>query len=102
MIAGLCGEYPLKRLSVWGKVASHAGRDEKQAPLKTPAWKAKRKGEKITRRRKGKGESMCLVIAEHLSARSVSVTWIHWNVINFAGEKEVGRQHTTITFFSGG
>ena len=23
----------------------------------------------------------CLVIADHLSARSLSVTWIHWNVI---------------------
>ena len=55
---------------------SPQGRDEKQAPLKTPAWKAKGKGEKITRRRKGKGESMCLVIADHLSARSVSVSWI--------------------------
>ena len=25
----------------------------------------------------------CLVIADHLSARSLSVTWIYWNVINF-------------------
>ena len=35
-----------------------------------------------------------LVIADHLSARSLSVTWIHWNVINFACKKGVGRQHT--------
>ena len=40
----------------------------------------------------------CLVIADHLSARSLSVTWIHWNVINFAGKKGVGRQHTTFTW----
>ena len=25
----------------------------------------------------------CLITANHLSARSLSVTWIHWNVINF-------------------
>ena len=31
----------------------------------------------------------CLVIPNHLSARSLSVTWIHWNVINFACKKEV-------------
>ena len=31
----------------------------------------------------------CLVIANHLSARSLSVTWIHWNVINLACKKEV-------------
>ena len=31
----------------------------------------------------------CLVIGNHLSARSLSVTWIHWNVINFACKKEV-------------
>ena len=30
-----------------------------------------------------------LGIADHLSARSLSVTWIHWNVINFACKKEV-------------
>ena len=29
----------------------------------------------------------CLVIADHLSARSLSVMWIHWNVINFARKK---------------
>ena len=34
----------------------------------------------------------CLVITDHLSARSSSVTWVHWNVINFAC-----RQHTTFT-----
>ena len=38
----------------------------------------------------------CLVIADHLSTRSLSVTWIHWNVINFACKKGVGRQHTTL------
>ena len=31
----------------------------------------------------------CLVIADHRSARLLSVTWIHWNVINFACKKEV-------------
>ena len=31
----------------------------------------------------------CLVIANHLSARSLFVTWILWNVINFACKKEV-------------
>ena len=30
----------------------------------------------------------CLVIADHRSARSLSVTWIHWNVINFTCKKE--------------
>ena len=39
----------------------------------------------------------CLLVADHLSARSLSVTWIHWNVINFACKKGVGRQHTTFT-----
>ena len=39
----------------------------------------------------------CLVIADHLSARSLSVTWVHWNVINGACKKGVGRQHTTFT-----
>ena len=39
----------------------------------------------------------CLVIADHLSARSLSVTWIHWDVINFACKRGVGRQHTTFT-----
>ena len=37
----------------------------------------------------------CLVIADHLSARSLSVTWIHWNVITLACKKGIGRQHTT-------
>ena len=32
---------------------------------------------------------LVLVIADHLSERSLSVTWIHWNVINFACKKEV-------------
>ena len=39
----------------------------------------------------------CLVIADHLSARSLSVTWIHWNVINFGRKKGFGREHTTFT-----
>ena len=38
----------------------------------------------------------CLVIADHLSAGSVSATWIHWNVINFACKKG-DRQQTTFT-----
>ena len=29
----------------------------------------------------------CLVIAAHLSARSLSVTWAHWNVIDGACKK---------------
>ena len=37
----------------------------------------------------------CLVIADHLSARSLSVTWIHWNVITVACKKGSVRQHTT-------
>ena len=36
--------------------------------------------------------------ADHLSARSLSVTWIHWNVVNFMCKKGVGRQHTAFTF----
>ena len=40
----------------------------------------------------------CLLIAGHLSARSLSVTWIHWNIITFACKKGVGRQHTTFAF----
>ena len=39
----------------------------------------------------------CLVIADHLSARSFSVTWIHWYVINLASKKGVGTQHTAFT-----
>ena len=39
----------------------------------------------------------CLVIADHLSARSLSVTWIHWNVINFARKNGVSREQTTFT-----
>ena len=39
----------------------------------------------------------CRLIADHLSARSFSVTWIHWCVINFASKKGVGRQHTAFT-----
>ena len=39
----------------------------------------------------------CPVIADHLSARSLSVTWIHWYVINFASKKGFGRQHTAFT-----
>ena len=39
----------------------------------------------------------CLVIADRLSARSLSVTWIHWNVITLACKKGVGRQHTSFT-----
>ena len=39
----------------------------------------------------------CLVIAYHLSARSLSVTLIHCNVINFGCKEGVGRQHTTFT-----
>ena len=91
----------MKRLSTWGRVASHAGvfRGARFSSLPT---KARGKGEKITRRGKGKSESMCLVIADHLSARSVSVSWIHWNVIYFACKKGVGGQHTVFTFFSGG
>ena len=41
----------------------------------------------------------CLLVADHLSARSLSVTWIHWNVINFACKKGVGRQHTPFTSY---
>jgi len=62
----------VKRLSVWGK------------------------GEKIARRQTF-GTAIppsCLVIADHLSARLLSVTWIHWNVINFTCKRGVGRQHT--------
>ena len=33
----------------------------------------------------------CLVIADHVSARSLSVTWIHWNVITLACNKGVSR-----------
>ena len=40
---------------------------------------------------------LCLVIADHLSARLLSVTSIHWNAINFVCKKGVGRQHTTFT-----
>ena len=70
-------------------------------------WTASLFGERVKKSR-GKGREMvrawretfeaaippsCLVIAhaDHLSARSSSVTWIHWNVIT----KGVGRQHTT-------
>ena len=41
----------------------------------------------------------CLLIAYHLSARSLSVIWIHWNVINFACKRGVGWQHTTFTSY---
>ena len=54
----------------------------------------------------------CLVIADHLSARSLSVTRIHWYVINIASKKGVGRNTQTLprakmllfpmSFFSGG
>ena len=37
----------------------------------------------------------CLVIADHVSARSLSAMWIHWNVITLACKKGVGRQQTT-------
>ena len=77
----------MDRLSVWGK------------------------GEKIARRGNGKGERLracrqtlgtamppsCLVIADHPSARSLSVTWMHWYVINVASKKGVGTQHTAFT-----
>ena len=39
----------------------------------------------------------CLVIADHLSARSLSVTSIDWNVINCECKKGVSGQHTTFT-----
>ena len=39
-----------------------------------------------------------LVIANHLSARSLSVTWIQWNVINFACENRV-KQKATHNFY---
>ena len=38
-------------------------------------------------------------IADHLSARSLSVTWIHWNVISLACKKWVSRQHTTLASY---
>ena len=46
----------------------------------------------------------CLLVADHLSARSLAVTWIHWNVINFACKKgSVGNTHhlprTKMLFF---
>ena len=41
----------------------------------------------------------CLVIADHLSARSLSVTWIHWNVISLACKEGVSRQHTTFASY---
>ena len=40
---------------------------------------------------------LCLVIADHLLARLLSVTSIHWNAINFVCKKGVGRQHATFT-----
>ena len=39
----------------------------------------------------------CLVIADHLSARSLCVNWIHWYVISFSSKKGVGRQQTAFT-----
>ena len=62
------------------------------------------KGEK-NHEEKGKGwepaaispSCLCLVIADHLSARLLSVTSIHWNAINFVCKKGVGRQHATFT-----
>ena len=39
----------------------------------------------------------CLVIADHLSARSLCVTWILWYVISFASKKGVGRQQIAFT-----
>ena len=39
----------------------------------------------------------CLVIADHPSARSLCVAWIHWYVISFASKKGVGRQQTAFT-----
>ena len=65
----------MKMLSVWGK------------------------GEKVARRQTF-GTAIppsSLVIADHLSARLLSVIWIHWNVINFTCKKGVGRQHTIFT-----
>ena len=40
--------------------------------------------------------SFCVIADRNLSARSLSVTWMHWNVINFACKKGVGCQHTTL------
>ena len=60
-----------------------------------------RKGWKTREEREGKREEPVYkhlrplfcpldVIAKHLSSRSLSVSWIHWNVINFACKKGVG------------
>ena len=56
--------------------------------------------ERVRARRQTLGTAMppsCLVIADHLSARSLSVTWIHWYVSNVASKKGVGTQHTDFT-----
>ena len=75
----------MNKLSVWGKgeESQEEGRERVRACRQTF-------GTAIL--------PSCLVItADHLSARSLSVIWIHWNVINFMCKKGVGRQHTIFT-----
>ena len=74
----------MKKLSVWGKGEKSQGEGR----------------ERVRACRQSFGTAIlpsCLVIADHLSARSLSVTWIYWNVINFTCKKGVGRQHTIFT-----
>ena len=74
----------MNKLSVWGKGEKSEGQGS----------------ERVRACRQTFGTAIlpsCLVIADHLSARSLSVIWIHWNIINFTCKKGVGRQHTIFT-----
>ena len=87
----------MDRLSVWGKV-------KKSGKISLgKGWKNREerewKGWEPVDKHLGPAAMppSCLVIADHLSARSLSVTWIHWYVSNVASKKGVGTQHTDFT-----
>ena len=74
----------MNKLSVWGKGEKSQGEGRERVRACRQTFEAAL-------------PPFCLVIADYLSARSLSVTWVHWNVINFARKKGVGREHTTFT-----
>ena len=75
----------MNRLSVWGRGEKLQGEGREKV------WACRQTFEAAIL-------PSCLVIADHLSARSLSVTWIQWNVINFACKNGV-KQKATHNFY---
>ena len=98
-----CGQQPCKRKCLDRKEDFNLHRTGVGWQRRSSLWTGSLFGERV-KKSQGEGREKVrackqtfgtailpssLGIADHLSARSLSVTWIHWNVINFACKKAV-------------